>query len=259
MATIDTGSTHPSLVRGLRRREAVAWDQMIELYLPLLKAWCRKRGVPTADGDDVVQEVLQAVSRGIDQFRFRHSECTDEIPRDFSHESSELPTHDARGDSSSAPGTSPDHSVRSSSVSSQSNLHESNSSTAALPGTFRGWLWTITRNKIHDYHRATRRHFSAKGGSEAAWQLRQHPENADLAGEIIEPTDVDEMRALLRRAIELVSADFEPATWKAFWRSTVDQLPTDIVAMELGTTPAAVRQARSRVLRRLRRQLGDQP
>ncbi len=33
--------------------------------------------------------------------------------------------------------------------------------------TFRGWLWTITRNKIHDYHRDCQRDGRPRGGSSA--------------------------------------------------------------------------------------------
>lgn len=54
-------------------------------------------------------------------------------------------------------------------------------------------------------------------------------------------------------------SEFEPRSWQAFWRSAVDGIPTAVVAEELGVTAAAVRQSRSRILRRLRQQLGDLP
>ncbi len=72
-----------------------------------------------------------------------------------------------------------------------------------------------------------------------------------------EPSEEFQVRELIDRALNQVRSEFEASTWQAFWRSVVDGLPTDVVATELHCTPAAVRQARSRILRRLRQQLGD--
>ncbi len=64
-----------------------------------------------------------------------------------------------------------------------------------------------------------------------------------------------ESRSIMRRALELVRAEFEPATWTAFWRTTVDgAVPADAAA-ELGVSVNAVYKAKSRVLRRLRDEL----
>jgi RNA polymerase sigma-70 factor (ECF subfamily) len=62
---------------------------------------------------------------------------------------------------------------------------------------------------------------------------------------------------LYRRALELVRAEFEPRTWELFWLTAVEGRPPVDVAAERGLTPAAVRQAKSRVLRRLREEVGD--
>jgi RNA polymerase sigma-70 factor (ECF subfamily) len=72
-----------------------------------------------------------------------------------------------------------------------------------------------------------------------------------------DPTDDVQLAQLMRRAMEQVESEFEAQTWRAFWRSVIDAIPTEMVAEELGASAAAVRQSRSRVLRRLRQQLGD--
>jgi RNA polymerase sigma-70 factor (ECF subfamily) len=66
-----------------------------------------------------------------------------------------------------------------------------------------------------------------------------------------------QIRDLRLRALELIRAEFEPKTLTAFWRVTVDGEATADVARDLGITPSAVRLAKSRVLRRLREELGD--
>src|SRR5262245_39056904 len=101
--------------------------------------------------------------------------------------------------------------------------------------SFRGWLWSITRNKIRDHLRAARRHPQAVGGSEAREQLAGVPADDPAA-----VTGCDTLPAagdgaeVLRRALEMVRTDFEPGTWQAFWRLQIDGLPAPEVAAELG-------------------------
>jgi len=128
-----------------------------------------------------------------------------------------------------------------------------------LSGSFRSWLWTIASNKIRDHRRSSRREASGVGGSTAMQALQQLPME-ELSEEVLtdaEPVDAEQLSALVARAREQIREEFAPRTWEIFSRAVVDQIPTAMVAQEFSVTPAAVRQARSRILRRLRQQLGD--
>lgn len=116
-------------------------------------------------------------------------------------------------------------------------------------GSFRGWLWMITRNKLHDHFRARAGKAEAAGGSEARLYLENIPES--------EPVDESgtQEQGLLHRTLELIRGEFEERTWRAFWRMTVENRSAAEVGEELGLTPNAVHQAKFRVLRRLREEM----
>ena len=118
--------------------------------------------------------------------------------------------------------------------------------------TFRGWLWTVARSRMVDFFRRQPNQHRAVGGSTALGNIRHLPDLCPVE----EPTDVEQISALLHRALEQIRVDFTEATFDLFWRSTVLGHPTDLLARENGIQPAAVRQAKSRVLRRLRKHLG---
>lgn len=119
-------------------------------------------------------------------------------------------------------------------------------------GTFRGWLWTITQNKIRDHFRRSQGQPAAAGGSSAQQRLQEVPW-PDRA----EPSEPGDTARLLRRVLERIRVDFEESTWQAFWQAAVEgHSPVD-VAVDLGLSADAVRQAKSRILRRLRAELGD--
>jgi RNA polymerase sigma-70 factor, ECF subfamily len=62
---------------------------------------------------------------------------------------------------------------------------------------------------------------------------------------------------LYRNAVDLVRGEFEERTWRAFWLTVVEDRTPAALTEELGMTPAAIRQAKSRVLRRLKQEVGD--
>jgi RNA polymerase sigma-70 factor (ECF subfamily) len=117
--------------------------------------------------------------------------------------------------------------------------------------SFRGWLWGITKNKLRDHFRARAGNPAGAGGTDAQQQLLEVPETPpDSTSESLKPDAV-----LVHRALALIQLEFEDRSWRAFWRSAVDGWPAADIAKELGMTPRAVRQAKYRVLRRLRQEL----
>jgi RNA polymerase sigma-70 factor (ECF subfamily) len=119
--------------------------------------------------------------------------------------------------------------------------------------TFRGWLWTIARSRIIEYHRRQKGRHLATGGSTAHANLQSIIDPIPID----DPTEPDHASALLHRALEQIRSEFTSNAWELFWRATVLDHPTDLIAQESGVTTAAIRQTKSRVLRRLRKQLGD--
>lgn len=120
---------------------------------------------------------------------------------------------------------------------------------------FRGWLWAITRNKINDHFRELNARGEAIGGTTAQGQFAQLADYEPR--EETDAQDRHQLTALFHRGLESVRAEFEDRTWEAFWRATIENESTADIGADLGITANAVRQAKSRVLRRLRDQLGD--
>jgi RNA polymerase sigma-70 factor (ECF subfamily) len=119
--------------------------------------------------------------------------------------------------------------------------------------SFRAYLATITRNKLRDRHRRHQRSAQAAGGSDAHAMLQQH---ADPSNDLDPQAAWNQLQSgLWRRALDLVRGEFETTTWEAFWRVTVEERPVADVAQELGLSKPAVRQAKYRVLKRLRTEL----
>jgi RNA polymerase sigma-70 factor (ECF subfamily) len=196
------GSTSRSLLASARQDDPAAWVRLVQLYEPLLTAWCRRLRVAEQDLGDVLQDVFAAVASNLGRFR-------KERPHD----------------------------------------------------TFRGWLSMIARNKVRDYYRRRADRPVAAGGTEASLRLAQVADHDSLAaqcdlrdGELAENYAFGEV---LQRALSSIRPEFHEQTWQAFWSVVVEGHATADVAAALSMRPGAVRVCKSRVLARLRRELGD--
>ena len=122
---------------------------------------------------------------------------------------------------------------------------------------FVGGCGTITRNKVRDhFRRQNRQPAAATGGSAAHERFLAVPDN-DVSS--VSESNDQEKAIIVNQTLDLIRPEFEDRTWQAFWRATVEGQRSGVVAEALKMTPAAVRQAKSRVLRRLREELNQLP
>ena len=109
-------------------------------------------------------------------------------------------------------------------------------------GSFRAWLYSIVRRTASSRPR--------RGALAADGLEKLETPVAD------DPFWEKEYRQLLvRRALDLMRSDFEPATWQACWEHVVSGRSAAEVGRQLGLSEGAVYVAKSRVLRRLREEL----
>ena len=186
-------TTPLSLLERVRAHQPEAWFRLVQLYRPLVLAWCTHGGVDATDAEDVAQEVFVAAAAALDRFH-----------------------RDRPGD------------------------------------TFRGWLHGITRNHIRLFHRRNQ-HQPPADGSVAAWEQLQRVPDPRSADE----EEQAEVGRVYCRALELVKGDFEEHSWQAFCRTVLDGRSPLALSEELGMSAAAIRQAKARILRRLKEVVGD--
>ena len=127
------------------------------------------------------------------------------------------------------------------------------------PGeSFRGWVYRIARNRTLDHFRQSKRQPNAVGGSDANDRIQELPQ-PEVPEEESNECATASRRLVLRQGVELIRNDFDPKTWTAFLRTAVEGHNSAEVAEELGMTKDAVRQAKCRILRRLRKDLAWLP
>ena len=115
-------------------------------------------------------------------------------------------------------------------------------------GTFRGWLFTITRNKVLNFLSARRIRPQGSGDTATNKRLETQPGSTDGADD----WELEYQRRLAGMAMEQVKQEFQPSTWQAFILTAVDGVPTAEASRQTGLSAGAVYVAKSRVLARLK-------
>src|SRR5262245_51821201 len=118
-------------------------------------------------------------------------------------------------------------------------------------GTFRGWLFTITRNKVFNFLTARRGRPQGSGDTATNRLLETQPE----ANDGVDDWETEYQRRLASLAMEQVKPEFQATTWRAFWLTAVEGQPAAEAAQQTGLSPGAVYVAKSRVLARLKQEV----
>jgi RNA polymerase sigma-70 factor (ECF subfamily) len=119
-------------------------------------------------------------------------------------------------------------------------------------GSFRGWLFTIVRNKLRNFLARPPRYCQGSGDSAAQALLEAQPARPEDQAALWEQ---EYEKRLFTWAAGQVRDGFQDATWQAFWQTAVEGKAARSVAEALGMTVGAVYIAKSRVLARLREQI----
>lgn len=119
-------------------------------------------------------------------------------------------------------------------------------------GSFRGWLFTVVRNKLRNFLANRGRQPLASGDTAVQNRLKEEPAPEDDAEEL---WDLEYQRRLLAWAAAQVRGTIQDSTWQAFWLTAVEGKSGKEVAGRLGMTVAAVYLAKSRVMARLKEQI----
>jgi RNA polymerase sigma-70 factor (ECF subfamily) len=121
-------------------------------------------------------------------------------------------------------------------------------------GTFRSWLFTVARNRLHTVLARQQRRGACHESGDVQELLEAQP---------APPSDEEALweqeyqQRLFDWAAQQVRGRFHDTTWQAFWRTAVEGLPPRDVAVALGLSVGAVYIAKSRVLARLREQIEE--
>jgi RNA polymerase sigma-70 factor (ECF subfamily) len=119
-------------------------------------------------------------------------------------------------------------------------------------GTFRGWLFALTRNKFARFLKRRKNQPIGSGDSGAQERLGQE---ISPDGDSEKAWDQEYEQQLFRLAADQIRDSFAPATWQAFWQTAVEGKSGSEVAAALGMSVGAVYVAKSRIMTRLAEQV----
>jgi len=119
-------------------------------------------------------------------------------------------------------------------------------------GSFRGWLLTVTRNKVNTFLGARARR--PQPASESTLLARIEAPNGATEED---RWDADYRQRLFEWACDKARQEIKPATWQAFSLTALDNQSAEEASAATGLSAGAVYVARSRVTARLRQLLSS--
>ena len=117
-------------------------------------------------------------------------------------------------------------------------------------GAFRGWLFTVTRNKIRDFLTSRQARERGSGDTTMMQFLEEQPEAVEEA-----EWDLEYQQRVFAWAAERVRGQFEERTWQAFWLTAVERKSGEEAGQALQMSVGAVYVGKNRVLTRLRQEV----
>jgi RNA polymerase sigma-70 factor (ECF subfamily) len=117
------------------------------------------------------------------------------------------------------------------------------------PGAFRAWLRRILVHEVRSFLRQRQR---PAAGLPFDWLNRLE----DPSSELSRQWDREHDQQVVRRLLAAIQPDFEESTWEVFRLLVLEDRPAAEVAQRTGLNRNAIYVAKSRVLKRLRQELG---
>lgn len=118
-------------------------------------------------------------------------------------------------------------------------------------GSFRSWLRTVTLHRLKAFWRTRRGQPAQLGDGSAESPLSQLE---DPSSALSRQWDREHDQHVMRRLLEMIGPDFEPATWQAFRQLVFEGRAAEDVARNLGLSANAILIAKCRILKRLRQE-----
>ncbi|MEM7146536.1 MAG: sigma-70 family RNA polymerase sigma factor [Verrucomicrobiota bacterium] len=119
-------------------------------------------------------------------------------------------------------------------------------------GTFRSWLYTVTRSKLNNHFAKNLKHPPATGSTAVHQIIEDIPDPSSDDERQREYWELEYKRHMFDWAASKTRHEFESNTWDAFWKTAVEQLSPAEAAEQLNLSPGAVTVAKHRVIKRLR-------
>lgn len=110
--------------------------------------------------------------------------------------------------------------------------------------SFRGWLRTVTLNRLREKLR--RKSIGATPATQSVLASMTGGESAESTW------DLDYQRSLIQRANALLKSEFQPATWKALQKYVFEGHSANQAAKEFGVSVWTIYAAKSRFMSRMR-------